>query len=107
MKDTPPHLQALEEIEKAGIPGLLEVLREEGVDGVRYTLWDATGWHRDYSPPVLRLRHAVSAVQQAGSRQGHLVTGRLRLVHPSLLMAFRHRARLSAVARTTASRRLR
>jgi hypothetical protein len=31
MKDTPPHLQALEEIEEAGIPGLLEVLREEGL----------------------------------------------------------------------------
>jgi hypothetical protein len=28
------------------------VLREEGIDGVRYALWDATGWHRDYSPPV-------------------------------------------------------
>jgi hypothetical protein len=32
MKDTPPYLQALEEIEQAGIPGLLEVLREEGTD---------------------------------------------------------------------------
>ncbi len=56
MKDTPPHLEVLEEIEKAGIPGLLEVLREEGIDGVRYALWDATGWHRDYSPPVWRNR---------------------------------------------------
>jgi hypothetical protein len=26
MKDTPPHLQVLEEVEKAGIPALLEVL---------------------------------------------------------------------------------
>jgi hypothetical protein len=52
MKDTPPHLQAFEEMERAGIPGLLEVLREEGIDGVRYALWDATGWHRDYSPPA-------------------------------------------------------
>jgi hypothetical protein len=43
MKDTPPHLQALEEMEPAGIPGLLEVLREEGIDGVRYAIWDATG----------------------------------------------------------------
>jgi hypothetical protein len=50
VKDTPPHLRALEEIEKAGIPGLVEVLREEGLDGVRYVLWDATGWHRNYSP---------------------------------------------------------
>jgi len=31
MSPTPPHLQALEEIEKAGIPGLVEVLREEGL----------------------------------------------------------------------------
>ena len=56
MKDTPPHLQALEELERAGIPGLLEVLREEGIDGVRYALWNASGWHRDYNPPVLRNR---------------------------------------------------
>jgi hypothetical protein len=38
MKDTPPHLRTLEEIEKAGIPGLLEVLREEGLDGIRCVL---------------------------------------------------------------------
>jgi hypothetical protein len=56
MKDAPPHLQALKEIEKAGIPGLLKVLREQGIDGVRYTLWDATGWYRDYSPPAWRNR---------------------------------------------------
>ena len=60
MKDTPPHLQALEEVERAGIPGLLEVLREEGIDGVRYALWDATGWHRDYSPPAWRNRASTS-----------------------------------------------
>jgi len=53
---TPPHLQALEEIEREGITGLVEVLREEGLDGVRYALWDATGWHRDYSPPAWRNR---------------------------------------------------
>ena len=56
MSFTPPHLQALEEVERAGIPDLLEMLREEGIDGVRYALWDATGWHRDYSPPVWRNR---------------------------------------------------
>ena len=49
-------LQALEEVEKAGIPGLLEVLREEDIDGVRYALWNATGWHREYSPPAWRNR---------------------------------------------------
>jgi hypothetical protein len=34
----------------------VEVLREEGVDAVRYTLLDATGWHRDYSPLAWRNR---------------------------------------------------
>jgi hypothetical protein len=33
-----------------------EGLREEGIDAVRYALWDATGWHRDYSPPAWRNR---------------------------------------------------
>ncbi len=32
----------------------MEVLREEGLDAVRYVLWDATGWHRDYSPLAWR-----------------------------------------------------
>lgn len=56
MKDTPPHLEALEEIEREGLPGLVEVLREGGTDAVRYALWDATGWHRNYSPPAWRNR---------------------------------------------------
>ncbi len=56
MKDTPPHLKTLAEIEREGIPGLVEVLREGGTDGVRYALWNATGWHRDYSPPAWRNR---------------------------------------------------
>jgi len=59
MKDTPSHLQVLEEIEEVGIPGLVEVLREEGIDGVRYALWDVTGWHRDYSPAAWRNRATV------------------------------------------------
>ena len=29
MRDTPPHLKPLEEIEETGIPGLVRVLREE------------------------------------------------------------------------------
>ena len=45
-------LKTWEEIEKLAIPGLVEVLREEGLDAVRHVLWDATGWHRDYSPPA-------------------------------------------------------
>jgi hypothetical protein len=58
MVHTPQHLKALEEIERKGIPGFVEVLREEGIDAVRYALWDATGWHRDYSPPAWRNRAA-------------------------------------------------
>ncbi len=46
------HLKTLEEIEKTAIPGLIEVLREEGIDAVRHVLWDTTGRYRDYSPPV-------------------------------------------------------
>ncbi len=51
-KSTPPHLKALEEIEKTSIPGLVEVLREEGLDAVRYVLWDATGWHKQVLQPA-------------------------------------------------------
>jgi hypothetical protein len=42
------HLDVLEEIERDGLPGLVEVLRQEGLDAVRYVLWDVTGWDRDY-----------------------------------------------------------
>ncbi len=56
MKDTPPHLQTLEEVERSAIPGLPEVLREEGIGGVLYALWDAAGWQRNYSPPAWRSR---------------------------------------------------
>ncbi len=41
--DARPHLKTLEEIERTCIPGLVEVLRTEGVEGVRYALWDMTG----------------------------------------------------------------
>lgn len=56
MSPTPPHLKALEEIEREGIPGLVEVLREEGIEAVRHVLWDATGWHSTYSPTAWRNR---------------------------------------------------
>ncbi len=52
MSPTPPHLKTLEEIERTCVPGLVEVLRTEGIEGVRYTLWDMTGWHRDYDPYI-------------------------------------------------------
>jgi hypothetical protein len=33
------------------------VLREEeGIEAVRYALWAATGWYRNYSPPAWRNR---------------------------------------------------
>ena len=49
MSDAKPHLEVLEEVERTSIPGLVEVLREEGLVAARHVLWDATGWHRDYS----------------------------------------------------------
>jgi hypothetical protein len=42
------HLEVLEEVEWTSIPGLVEVLREEGLVAARHVLWDATGWQRDY-----------------------------------------------------------
>ncbi len=56
MSDAKLHLKALEEIERDCIPGLVEVLREEGLEAVRYFLWDLTGWHRDYDPCLWRNR---------------------------------------------------
>ena len=38
------------------MPGLVEVVRGEGIEGVRYALWDMTGWRRDYDPYVRRSR---------------------------------------------------
>ena len=48
MNEPRPHLKVLEEIERTCVPDLVEVLRTEGVEGVRYALWDLTVWHRDY-----------------------------------------------------------
>ncbi len=56
MSDHHPRLKALKEIERNCVPGLVEVLRTEGVEGVRYALFDMTGWHRDYDPCVWRSR---------------------------------------------------
>ena len=62
MKDAAPHLRTLEELERTSIPGLVEVLREEGIDAVRYALGEATGWHRGYTP--LDWRHRDTAEQK-------------------------------------------
>jgi hypothetical protein len=40
------------------VPSLVEVLRNEGINGVRYALWDMTGWHRDYVLCLWRSRAA-------------------------------------------------
>jgi hypothetical protein len=70
MKVTPPHLRALEEIEKEDISGLLEVLREEGTDGVRYALWDATDWHRDAVLDAVNTASGEIAGYDAGLQGG-------------------------------------
>ena len=56
MPESRPHLKTLDEIERDCIPGLVEVLRTEGIGGVRYALWDMTHWHRDYDPCIWRSR---------------------------------------------------
>lgn len=65
MSDSKPHLKTLEEIERECIPGLVEVLYTEGVGGVRYTLWDMTGWHANYDPCIWRNR-ATDEQKQVG-----------------------------------------
>jgi hypothetical protein len=47
---------AAAKIYSASILGLVEMLREEGIEGVRYTLYDMTNWHRDYDPCFSRCR---------------------------------------------------
>ena len=44
MRKANSHLRTLEEIERTCVPGLVEVLRTEGAEGVRYAL--ASGWRR-------------------------------------------------------------
>lgn len=56
MYEPRPHLKVLKEIERTCVPGLVEVLGTEGIEGVRYALWDMTGWHRDYDPCIWRSR---------------------------------------------------
>ena len=63
---TPEHLEALEEIETHGLPGLAEVLRQEGLEAVRYVLWDATGWHEDYAVALAQKSNATKEQQRKG-----------------------------------------
>ena len=48
MVDPKPYLKDLANIERDCVPGLVEVLQTEGVEGVRYALWDMTSWHEHY-----------------------------------------------------------
>ena len=59
------HLKTLDEIERDCIPGLVEILRTEGVEGVRYALWDMTNWHAKYDPCIWRSR-ATEERKRAG-----------------------------------------
>ena len=56
MSNPKPHLEDLAQIERECIPGLVEVLRTEGVEGVRYALRDMTRWYERYEPCVWRRR---------------------------------------------------
>jgi hypothetical protein len=42
------HFEVLEEIERNGLPGLVKMLYEEGLEEVRFVLWDLAGWHEGY-----------------------------------------------------------
>lgn len=46
---TPEHFEVLEEIERNGLPGLVKMLCEEGLEEVRFVLWDLTGWHEGHA----------------------------------------------------------
>lgn len=50
------HLKSLDEIERDCIPGLVEVLQTEGIEGVDYALWNMTCWHELYDPCIWRQR---------------------------------------------------
>ena len=43
MGEPRPPLRTSEEIERTCVPGLVEVLHTQGIEGVRYALWDMTG----------------------------------------------------------------
>ena len=59
-------LEALEEIERDGLPGLAEVLRLEGLEAVRYLLWEATGWHRHYALVLAHNSEATNEHKRSG-----------------------------------------
>ena len=76
MKDLALHLRTLEDLEWTSIPGLVEVLREEKIDAVRYAVWGVIGWHRGYSSPALR-RWALQSRRGGAGRPPVLLFRRL------------------------------
>ncbi len=56
MSEQHPNLKTREEIERKCVPGFVEVLCTEGIEGVCCALQGITGWHRDYDPHVWRSR---------------------------------------------------
>jgi hypothetical protein len=65
MGNTSPHLQALEEIEKEGISGFVEVLREEGLDPMRLSILPPTSASSPHPP--------LPAIQRAFLHEGSLL----------------------------------
>ena len=59
-------LEALEEIERDGLPGLQEVLRLEGLEAVRHLLWEATDWHRHYALVLAYHSEATNEHKRSG-----------------------------------------
>lgn len=57
------------------------MLCEEGIDAVRYTLWYAAIWHRDYSSPAWRNR----ATEEQKRRKGWETAVRIEKIFPTLL----------------------
>lgn len=70
MGETRQHLKTLEEIERDCIPGLVEVLREEGLEAVRYFLWDLTGWHHTTTTPSCGGTARRRSTSASGGRYG-------------------------------------
>jgi hypothetical protein len=50
MRNTPPHQQVLEEVERDVIPGLLELLSEEGLDDISLIVSTITALKQNLTP---------------------------------------------------------
>ena len=45
---TPEHFEVLEEIQRNELPGFVKMLFEEGLEEVRFVLWNLAGWHEGH-----------------------------------------------------------